>query len=122
MAYYVVFAQLGVTFPKKVSLDKATKVNRMRQVQALPPTPPSDVVNRPMLNLLRRSTSIETARTPAAAGNNSVPLRWETLRNVNWKLIVFCVALWWFIYSAPTEGILTSHFWSASTASNSDDF
>ena len=46
----------------------------------------------------------------------------ETLRNINWKLIVFCVALWWFIYSAPTEGILSSHFWSASTATNSDDF
>jgi len=46
----------------------------------------------------------------------------EALRNINWKLVVFCVALWWFIYSAPTEGILTPHFWSASTASNADDF
>ena len=122
MTYYVSWTQLDITFPKKVCLDKATKVNRMRQVQALPPTPPSDVVNRPMLNPLRRSTSIETARTPSAAGNNNAPLRWETLRNVNWKLIVFCVALWWFIYSAPTEGIFTSHFWSASTATNADDF
>jgi hypothetical protein len=46
----------------------------------------------------------------------------ETLRNINWKLIVFCVALWWFIYSAPTEGILSPHFWATSTATNSDDF
>jgi hypothetical protein len=46
----------------------------------------------------------------------------DYLRNINWKLIVFCVALWWFIYSAPTEGLFTSHFWSASNASLSDDF
>jgi hypothetical protein len=76
-----------------------------------------------MLNLLRRSTPIETGHTPSptTAGTSFSRLR-ETLRNVNWRLIVFCVALWWFIYSAPTEGILTSHFWSASTATNSDDF
>jgi hypothetical protein len=46
----------------------------------------------------------------------------DYLRDINWKLIVFCVALWWFIYSAPTEGLFTSHFWSASNASQSDDF
>jgi hypothetical protein len=76
-----------------------------------------------MLNLLRRSTPIRAAGVArsAAAGDTFSRLR-ETLRNVNWRLIVFCVALWWFIYSAPTEGILTSHFWSASTATNSDDF
>ncbi len=61
-------------------------------------------------------------RSHAAATDDTVsPLR-EALRNINWKLVVFCVALWWFIYSAPTEGILTPHFWSASTASNADDF
>jgi hypothetical protein len=75
-----------------------------------------------MLNLLRRRTSIETTRRPATTGGNRVSLCWETLRNINWKLIVFCVALWWFIYSAPTEGILSPHFWAVSTASNSDDF
>jgi hypothetical protein len=63
-----------------------------------------------MLNLRRRYLS-----------NNGLWLCRQRLRNVNWKLIVFCVALWWFIYSAPTEGILTS-FWSASTATNADDF
>jgi len=74
-----------------------------------------------MLNRLRRSTPLATTRTPSSAGHNSGAV-WETLRNINWKLIVFCVALWWFIYSAPTEGILTSVFGAASTASNSDDF
>ncbi len=75
-----------------------------------------------MLNPRRRSSGIETRRTPSPVDSNTVSLGWETLRNINWKLIVFCVALWWFIYSAPTEGILTPHFWSASTATNSDDF
>lgn len=74
-----------------------------------------------MLNRHHHSTSIETPREPSLAGNGVA--RWrEALANVNWKLIVFCVALWWFIYSAPTEGILSSHFWAASNATNSDDF
>jgi hypothetical protein len=79
-------------------------------------------VNKPMLNLLRRRTSIETTRTPGTGDSNTVSFCRETLRNINWKLIVFCVALWWFIYSAPTEGILSPQFWAASTATNSDDF
>jgi len=94
----------------------------MRQVQALPRTLQIGVANRPMLNLLRRPIPIETKRTPSHAGNSSVSLCRQTLRNINWKLIVFCVALWWFIYSAPTEGILSPHFWAASTATNADDF
>ena len=111
-----------MTVPKKVCLDKATKVSRMRQVQALPPTPSKRVVNKPMLNLLRRRPSIKTPIRPAAADPDSVSFCRETLRNINWKLIVFCVALWWFIYSAPTEGILSPHFWAASTTTNADDF
>jgi hypothetical protein len=79
-------------------------------------------VNKPMLNLLRRPTSIETTPRPVTAGSDRVSFCRETLRNINWKLIVFCVALWWFIYSAPTEGILSPHFWSASTATNTDGF
>ena len=75
-----------------------------------------------MLNRLHRSTSIATTHKSSPAGNNSLGLFRETLRNINWKLVVFCVALWWFIYSAPTEGILSPHFWAASTATNSDDF
>jgi len=101
----------------------------MRRVQALPSTVSTGVVKNPMLNLLRRRTSIKTAQRPAVAGYNratagydKVSIWRETLRNINWKLIVFCVALWWFIYSAPTEGILSPHFWAASTATNSDDF
>lgn len=75
-----------------------------------------------MLNLLRRRTSVKTTIPPAAADPYRVSFCRETLRNINWKLIVFCVALWWFIYSAPTEGILSPHFWAASTATNADDF
>jgi hypothetical protein len=75
-----------------------------------------------MLNLHRRPKSITPTRPQSpTAGDTMSPLQ-EALRNINWKLVVFCVALWWFIYSAPTEGILTPHFWSASTASNADDF
>ena len=75
-----------------------------------------------MLKLRRRPDSIIARRShTAGAGATASPLR-EAFRNINWRLIVFCVALWWFIYSAPTEGILTPHFWSASTASDADDF
>jgi hypothetical protein len=88
----------------------------------LPPTPQTRVVNRPMLNRLHSSTSIGTTHKPSVAGNNGLAFCRETLRNINWKLVVFCVALWWFIYSAPTEGILSPHFWAVSTATNSDDF
>ena len=75
-----------------------------------------------MLDPLRRSAAIKTTRKPRRAANNSLADSQETLRNINWKLIVFCVALWWFIYSAPTEGILSPHFWAASNATSSDDF
>jgi len=84
--------------------------------------PSTRVVNKPMLNLLRRRTSIKTTHTPASADSYRESFCRETLRNINWKLIVFCVALWWFIYSAPTEGILSPHFWAASTTTTADDF
>jgi hypothetical protein len=74
-----------------------------------------------MLNLPRDRTPIRTPPSPDTGGPNTSLCR-ETLRNINWKLIVFCVALWWFIYSAPTEGILSPHFWATSTATNADDF
>jgi len=94
----------------------------MRQVQPLPPKTSTGVVDKLMSNLLPRLTSNKTTRTPVVTVSNRVSFCRETLRNINWKLIVFCVALWWFIYSAPTEGILSPHFWAASTATNSDDF
>ena len=25
------------------------------------------------------------------------------MRNINWRVVAFWVALWWFVYSAPTE-------------------
>ena len=79
-------------------------------------------MTKPMLNLLRRRTPITTPQLPATGGPNGASFCRDTLRNINWKLIVFCVALWWFIYSAPTEGILSPQFWAASTATNADDF
>ena len=94
----------------------------MSQVHALPPRLQTRGVTKPMLNLLRRRTPIRTTAGPAAAGSNTDSLCRDALRNINWKLVVFCVALWWFIYSAPTEGILSPHFWATSTATNSDDF
>lgn len=75
-----------------------------------------------MLNLRRRCTSSTPPASELVTGNKSVSVYRETLRNINWKLVVFCVALWWFIYSAPTEGILSPHFWAASSATDSDDF
>ena len=75
-----------------------------------------------MLYPLARSVPRPTSRVqPSATRERLAPYR-EALRQINWKLIVFCVALWWFIYSAPTEGILTSYFSSASTVSSADDF
>ena len=75
-----------------------------------------------MLNRLARPVPRPTSRVQPPATRQSLSPYREALRQVNWKLIVFCVALWWFIYSAPTEGILSSHFWSTSDATNSDDF
>ena len=42
------------------------------------------------------------------------------MSTINWKLIVFCVALFWFVYSAPTEGWLPGLL-SASNASQQAD-
>lgn len=74
-----------------------------------------------MLNRLARPIPSPTSQLQPSATRQVSPYR-QALRQVNWKLIVFCVALWWFIYSAPTEGILTSYFSSASTVSSADDF
>jgi hypothetical protein len=42
------------------------------------------------------------------------------MRKINWKLIAFWALLWWFIYSAPTEGTL-SYLVSTANASTQDD-
>ena len=34
------------------------------------------------------------------------------MTDVNWRVIVFWAALFWFVYSAPTEGLLTRAFMS----------
>jgi hypothetical protein len=44
------------------------------------------------------------------------------LSTINWKLIAFWVLLWWFIYSAPTEGLLPQLLSSADVTSQADTF
>jgi hypothetical protein len=47
------------------------------------------------------------------------------MSKINWKLIAFISALWWFIYSAPTEDSLTTWLFGGSSsraASYADDF
>lgn len=45
------------------------------------------------------------------------------MQKINWKLIAFWAVLWWFIYSAPTEGWLSEMLVSNSTtASQADTF
>jgi hypothetical protein len=46
------------------------------------------------------------ARSLPATGLSSEQQRSGKLDmgNINWKLIAFWIALWWFVYSAPTEG------------------
>jgi hypothetical protein len=49
----------------------------------------------------------------------------STMSKINWKLIAFISALWWFIYSAPTEDSLAMWLFGGSssrTASYADDF
>ena len=48
-----------------------------------------------------------------------------TMSKINWKLIAFISALWWFIYSAPTEDSLATWLFGGSSsraASYADDF
>jgi hypothetical protein len=45
------------------------------------------------------------------------------MAKINWKLIAFWAVLWWFIYSAPTEGWLSEMLvLNSSTASQADTF
>ncbi|HKC55839.1 MAG TPA: hypothetical protein VKC35_06925 [Vicinamibacterales bacterium] len=45
------------------------------------------------------------------------------MKKINWKLIAFWAVLWWCIYSAPTEGWLSTILMSSSgTASQADNF
>ena len=46
----------------------------------------------------------------------------RALSTINWKLIAFWVLLWWFVYSAPTEGSLSALLSSADVTSQADTF
>ena len=39
-----------------------------------------------------------------------MPVYADTVAEENWRTILFWVALWWFVYSAPPEGLLTRTF------------
>jgi hypothetical protein len=76
-----------------------------------------------MPNSSNRDTASRTMLIESAASRADRRASYrDALRNIDWKLIAFCVALWWFIYSAPTEGVFSSSFWSPSSATSSDDF
>jgi hypothetical protein len=44
------------------------------------------------------------------------------MSNINWKLIAFWAVLWWFVYSAPTEGSLSDVLSGSGGASQADTF
>ena len=41
---------------------------------------------------------------------------------INWKLIAFWALLWWFVYSAPTEGSIAQLLSSSNTPAQADTF
>ena len=43
------------------------------------------------------------------------------MSHINWKLIAFWVALFWCVYSAPTEGSLFLEMMSASSGTTQAD-
>jgi len=43
------------------------------------------------------------------------------MSQINWKLIAFWAVLWWFIYSAPTEGWLSEMLVSNSSSATQGD-
>ena len=43
------------------------------------------------------------------------------MSNINWKLIAFWAVLWWLVYTAPTEGVL-SNMLSGSVVTQQDDY
>jgi len=46
------------------------------------------------------------------------------MAKINWRLIAFVSALWWFIYAAPTEGFFLSMVFphAGHASAHEDDF
>ena len=42
------------------------------------------------------------------------------MAEINWRIIAFWAALWWFIYSAPTEGFLMRAFLPSADTTSAD--
>jgi hypothetical protein len=63
------------------------------------------------------------AAGPFRLGEKSPARGTSFMQKINWKLIAFWAVLWWCIYSAPTEGWLSTILMSSSgTASQADNF
>ena len=46
----------------------------------------------------------------------------RAMSNINWKLIAFWAVLWWLVYSAPTEDVLTKMLSNSVVAPQADTF
>ena len=62
-----------------------------------------------------QADSVLVADTRESGGTSSIRAAADiarpcSLAKINWKTIAFWALLWWLVYSAPTEGILTDMF------------
>jgi len=44
------------------------------------------------------------------------------MSKINWKLIAFWAVLWWLVYSAPTEDVLSNMLSGSIVAQHADTF
>ena len=48
------------------------------------------------------------------------PRTGSPMTDVNWRIIAFWAALWWFVYSAPTEDFFARALLTGSAAQNAE--
>lgn len=46
----------------------------------------------------------------------------RAMANINWKLIAFWAVLWWLVYSAPTEAVLSNMLSGSVVTQQADTF
>jgi hypothetical protein len=46
----------------------------------------------------------------------------RAMLNINWKLIAFWAVLWWLVYSAPTEDVLSNMLSDSLVTQQADTF
>jgi hypothetical protein len=61
-----------------------------------------------------------TADVALAVGPECVTHR--AMSNINWKLIAFWAVLWWLVYSAPTEDVLSNMLSDSLVTQQADTF